>query len=74
MTSGGERRGGWRMGAVEALGPSEESPFIANIAPGNSQLAVDTNMFRWGAWQGQGPEAAAARAFTPVHAAPHCCL
>ena len=35
------------MGAVEALQPEEESPFVlGQVAGGKSQLAVDAAMFR----------------------------
>lgn len=37
----------WRTGAIEAVAPTEESPFLlGSIAPGKHQMAIESNMFR----------------------------
>ena len=35
----------WKVGNVSALGETDESPFLGDIAPGSSQLAVETGLY-----------------------------
>ena len=41
-------RGGakWRVGRVEAMGEDYDSPFLGDVPPGGSQLALESGLFR----------------------------
>lgn len=36
----------WKVGKIEPLQPGDESPFLGQVEEGQSQLAVETGMFR----------------------------